>query len=99
MKKIFTLLFAALSATTMMAQMHGALRFAGASTIKVSSQNIENASDTVSFAMNDMTSGDITLPEMKGMATIPSQSREPHSLWATTTWLSLPTSPSRLPSQ
>ena len=72
MKKIFTLLFAALSATTMMAQMHGALRFAGASTIKVSSQNIENASDTVSFAMNDMTSGDITLPEMKGMATIPS---------------------------
>lgn len=72
MKKIFTLLFAILSATTMMAQMHGALRFAGASTVQVSTMNIDNASDTISFAMSDMTSGDIILPEMKGMATIPS---------------------------
>ncbi len=72
MKKIFTLLFAVLSATTMMAQMHGALRFAGASTVQVSTMNIDNASDTISFAMNNMTSGDITLPAMKGMATIPS---------------------------
>lgn len=72
MKKIFTLLVAAFSATTMMAQMHGAMKFVGASTMQVSDMNLSNASDTVSFAMNDMTSGDITLPEMKGMSTIPS---------------------------
>lgn len=72
MKKIFTLLVAAFSATTMMAQMHGAMKFVGASTMQVSNVNLSNASDTVSFAMNDMTSGDITLPEMKGMSTIPS---------------------------
>ena len=72
MKKIFTLLVAILSATTMMAQMHGALKFVGASTMQVSTQNLSSPSDTISFVMNDMTSGDITLPEMKGMATIPS---------------------------
>ena len=32
MKKIFTLLVAAFSATTMMAQMHGAMKFVGALT-------------------------------------------------------------------
>lgn len=72
MKKIFTLLVAAFSATTMMAQMHGAMKFVGASTMQVSDMNLSNESDTVSFVMNDMTSGDITLPEMKGMLTIPS---------------------------
>lgn len=72
MKKIFTLLVAVLSATTMMAQMYGALKFVGASTMQVSTQNLSSPSDTISFVMNDMTSGDITLPEMKGMATIPS---------------------------
>ena len=62
MKKIFTLLVAAFSATTMMAQMHGAMKFVGASTMQVSDVNLSNASDTISFVMNNMTSGDITLP-------------------------------------
>lgn len=34
--------------------------------------NIDNPSDTILFAMNGMESGNITLPEMKGMQTIPS---------------------------
>lgn len=72
MKKFFTLLFAAFTATSMMAQMHGALKFSGASTVQVSTQKVANESDTIKFAMTGMTSGDITLPEMKGMATIPS---------------------------
>lgn len=72
MKKIFTLLFAAFTATSMMAQMHGALNFSGASTVQVSTQTISNESDTIKFVMGGMTSGDITLPAMKGMATIPS---------------------------
>lgn len=55
-----------------MAQMHGALRFAGASSIKVSTTNSENKSDTVKFEMASMSAGNITLPAMKGMATIPS---------------------------
>lgn len=72
MKKIFTLIFATLMAGNIMAQMHGALRFAGASSIKVSTINSENKSDTVKFEMASMSAGNITLPAMKGMATIPS---------------------------
>ena len=72
MKKIFTFLFASLMATNMMAQMHGAMKFAGASHVNVSSMNIDNASDTVQFAMQGMSAGNITFPEMKGMSTIPS---------------------------
>lgn len=72
MKKIFTFLVAVLSATAMMAQMPSAMKFAGASNMKVMTQSIDSQSDTISFAMNGMTSGDITLPEMKGMQTIPS---------------------------
>lgn len=73
MKKIFTLLFASLMATNMMAQMHGAMKFAGASHINVLTQNNDNPSDTIQFVMNsDMASGNITFPEMKGMSTIPS---------------------------
>ena len=72
MKKIFTLIFATLMAGNIMAQMHGALRFAGASSIKVSTTNSENKSDTVKFEMASMSAGNITLPTMKGMATIPS---------------------------
>ena len=34
--------------------------------------NIDNPSDTILFAMNGMESGNITLPAMKGMQTIPS---------------------------
>lgn len=72
MKKIFTLIFATLMAGNIMAQMHGALRFAVASSIKVSTTNSENKSDTVKFEMASMSAGNITLPAMKGMATIPS---------------------------
>lgn len=72
MKRIFTLLFAVLTATTMMAQMHGAMKFVGASNMTVSTMSSDNPSDTILFAMNGMTDGNITLPEMKGMQTIPS---------------------------
>ena len=72
MKKFFTLVFATMLAGNMMAQMHGALTFAGASTMSVLTQNTENASDTVKFEMASMSAGNITLPAMKGMATIPS---------------------------
>ena len=72
MKRIFTLLFAVLTATTIMAQMHGPMKFVGASNMSVSTMSIDNPSDTILFAMNGMESGDITLPEMKGMHTIPS---------------------------
>ena len=69
MKKFFTLVFATMLAGNMMAQMHGALTFAGASTMSVLTQNTENASDTVKFEMASMSTGNITLPAMKGMAT------------------------------
>lgn len=73
MKRIFTLLFAVLTATTIMAQMHGPMKFVGASKMSVSTMNIDNPSDTLLFAMNGMESGNITLPAMKGMQqTIPS---------------------------
>lgn len=72
MKRIFTLLFAAFTATTIMAQMHGPMKFVGASKMSVSTMNIDNPSDTILFAMNGMESGNITLPAMKGMKTIPS---------------------------
>lgn len=72
MKRIFTLLFAVLTATTIMAQMHGPMKFVGASKMNVSTMNIDNPSDTILFAMNGMESGNITLPAMKGMQTIPS---------------------------
>lgn len=72
MKRIFTLLFAAFTATTIMAQMHGPMKFVGASNMKVSTMSNDNPSDTILFAMNGMESGNITLPAMKGMKTIPS---------------------------
>lgn len=72
MKRIFTLLFAVLIATTIMAQMHGPMKFVGTSKMSVSTMNIDNPSDTILFAMNGMESGNITLPAMKGMQTIPS---------------------------
>lgn len=72
MKRIFTLLFAAFTATTIMAQMHGPMKFVGASNMTVSTMSNDNPSDTVLFAMNGMESGNITLPAMKGMKTIPS---------------------------
>ena len=77
MKKIFTFLVAAMVATNMMAQMHGALTFAGASHLNVLTVDVDYASDTVKFVMNDMDNGDITLPKMTGnmmgtVMTIPS---------------------------
>lgn len=72
MKRIFTLLFAVLTATTIMAQMHGPMKFVGASKMSVSTMSNDNPSDTILFAMNGMESGNITLPAMKGMQTIPS---------------------------
>lgn len=72
MKRIFTLLFAVLTATTIMAQMHRPMKFVGASNMKVSTMSNDNPSDTILFAMNGMESGNITLPAMKGMQTIPS---------------------------
>ena len=73
MKKFFTLVFATMLAGNMMAQMHGALTFAGASSVNVSTMNIENASDTVKFEKASMSAGNITLPAMEGgMAPIPS---------------------------
>lgn len=66
MKKIFTFMVAAMMATNMMAQMHGALTFAGASHLNVATVNIDNESDTVKFVMNGMDNGDITLPKMQG---------------------------------
>lgn len=72
MKRIFTLLFAVLTATTIMAQIHGPMKFVGASNMTVSTMSNDNPSDTILFAMNGMESGNITLPAMKGMKTIPS---------------------------
>lgn len=72
MKKIFTLLFAAFTAASMSAQQHTPMSFVGTSNAKVSTMDVNNESDTIQFKMNGMTSGDITLPEMKGMAAIPS---------------------------
>lgn len=72
MKRIFTLLFAVLTATTIMAQMHGPMKFVGASNMTVSTMSNDNPSDTILFAMNGMESGNITLPAMKGVQTIPS---------------------------
>lgn len=72
MKKIFTLLFAAFTVASMSAQQHTPMSFVGASNAKVSTMDVNNESDTIQFKMNDLTSGDITLPEMKGMSAIPS---------------------------
>ena len=49
MKKFFTLIVATLMASSMMAQMHGAMTFAGPSSINVLTQNTGNACDTVRF--------------------------------------------------
>lgn len=64
MKKIFTLVFATLMAGNMMAQMHGALSFAGASTANVLTVDVENASDTVRFEMVSTSAGNITIPQI-----------------------------------
>ena len=82
MKKFFTLLAALFVATTMMGQMHGPMKFVGASNMSVSSTSNDNPSDTILFEMADMATGHITLPAMKGMQTIPDGSRPRHHLCA-----------------
>lgn len=72
MKKLFSLAVAFLTAITVMAQMPENMMFSGISTTKVSTMEITTPSDTVAFAMTGMTQGSLTLPAMKGMATIPS---------------------------
>lgn len=72
MKKIFTTAIAAMLATGITAQMHDAMKFVGPSLSKVQTMEINNESDTVRFVMTGMSAGDITLPAMKGMGTIPS---------------------------
>ena len=73
MKKVFTLLFAAFTATNMMAQMHGAMSFAGKSTVAVQDVNSASESDTIKFTMTSGTAGSITFPSMKyGKMEIPS---------------------------
>lgn len=47
MKKFFTLLAALFVATTMMGQMHGPMKFVGASNMSVSSTSNDNPSDTI----------------------------------------------------
>ncbi len=65
MKKVFTLLFAAFTATNMMAQMHGAMSFAGKSNVAVKTVNSASESDTIKFTMTSGTEGSITFPAMK----------------------------------
>lgn len=72
MKRIFTFIAAAVLASAVKAQMHNTLKFAGQSKLSVSTTAVESPSDTISFTMTSATTGDITLPEIKGMSTIPS---------------------------
>lgn len=65
MKKVFTLLFAAFTATNMMAQMHGAMSFAGKSNVAVQDVNSASESDTIKFTMTSSAAGSITFPSMK----------------------------------
>ena len=65
MKKVFTLLFAAFTATNMMAQMHGAMSFAGKSNVAVQEVNSASESDTIKFTMTSGAAGSITFPSMK----------------------------------
>ena len=67
MKKFFTLVFATLMANSMMAQMHGTLSFAGASTAHVLTTDVETASDTVKFEMTSTSTGNIPFRRLQRM--------------------------------
>lgn len=72
MKKFFyTLIAAMMAATSLMAQ-HAPMTFVGESKMSVMNSNIENDVDTIQFCTKGRDTGDIILPEMKGMSTIPS---------------------------
>lgn len=62
MKKTLLSLLAIASSTLVMAQSHSAMTFVGVSSMKVLTASVDNAKDTVSFAMNTSTTGDITIP-------------------------------------
>ena len=64
MKKVFTLLFAAFTATNMMAQ-HESMSFAGKSNVAVQEVNSASESDTIKFTMTSGAAGSITFPSMK----------------------------------
>lgn len=71
MHKFISCVIAAMFSAGVMAQ-PSTMKFAGASTTTVMTTTIDNVCDTIAFNMNGMTSGDITLPQLNGMATIPS---------------------------
>ena len=64
MKKFFTLVFATMMATNMMAQ-HGSMSFAGKSNVAVQDVNSASESDTIKFTMTSGAAGSITFPSMK----------------------------------
>lgn len=70
MKKKLTLALLALTTATVHAQ-HDAKTFVGQSKMTVLTSTTENKHDTITFVMKGITAADITLPEMKGMNTIP----------------------------
>jgi len=77
MKKILTLLVCLLAATSMFAQSHGPMKFAGPANYSNTAfgVNVDNPSDTIIFQMNGKTDGDITIPSLYYAAmnmTIPS---------------------------
>lgn len=77
MKKISTLLVCLMAATSMFAQSHGPMKFAGPANYSNTAfgVNVNNESDTIVFSMKGMTAGDITLPSLNYAAmnmTIPS---------------------------
>lgn len=72
MRKIFTAV-ATLATLSAAAQSHEPMRFVGKASVSVMSQDVALPSDTITFGMNSMTSGDITFPEVQGgMGVIPS---------------------------
>ncbi len=73
MKRKLTLFFAAIAATTMMAQ-HSTMTFVGASTANVMTMDVPNESDTLKFELASASTGNITIPAISAskMGTIPS---------------------------
>lgn len=71
MKRLFLMILAVAITTAMMAQ-HGTMTFAGISKTTVLTTDIDNPSDTIIFTPQNLTIGELTLPEMRGMSTIPS---------------------------
>lgn len=66
MKKIFTLIFGIIAATTLFAQNHGPMKFEGPSNFSNTDMgvSVDNQHDTIVFTMKSMTAGDITIPTL-----------------------------------